>query len=151
MSIDKLKEREDLAQNKKLEKAYQDLDGLIGALNKKEVPTDLSASINQDIGLINTFSGTEGELTKALKNTNAKIRKVVAKELKLVAQGHYRNLWMILGMSAFGIPMGVVFSTSLGNFAFLGLGLPIGMGIGIALGVGMDKKAENDGRQLDIE
>jgi hypothetical protein len=33
----------------------------------------------------------------------------------------------------------------------LAIGLPIGMGIGIAVGTSMDKKAMNEGRQLDIE
>jgi hypothetical protein len=36
---------------------------------------------------------------------------------------------MVLGMSAFGIPMGVAFGLSMGNIGLLGIGLPIGMGV----------------------
>ncbi|MDQ1162310.1 hypothetical protein QE422_002678 [Chryseobacterium sp. SORGH_AS 447] len=34
---------------------------------------------------------------------------------------------------------------------FIGIGLPIGMSIGIAVGTLMDKKAQTEGRQLDVE
>ena len=57
---------------------------------------------------------------------------------------------MVLGMSAFGIPMGVLFGLSIGNMGMLGIGLPIGMAIGVGLGSSMDKKAYNEGRQLDF-
>jgi hypothetical protein len=58
---------------------------------------------------------------------------------------------MAIGMSAFGIPLGVAFGTSLGNMGLLGIGIPIGMVIGMAIGSGMDKKAFEEGRQLDLE
>ncbi len=54
-------------------------------------------------------------------------------------------------MSVFGVPLGVVFGASFGNMGFIGIGLPIGMVIGMALGVSMDKKAFEEGRQLDLE
>jgi hypothetical protein len=71
--------------------------------------------------------------------------------MKLVPKDYYRSLWMTLGMSAFGIPMGVVFGISMGSMAYLGIGLPIGLVIGIAVGTAMDKKALEEGRQLDVE
>ena len=54
-------------------------------------------------------------------------------------------------MSAFGIPIGVAFGSSVGNMGLLAIGMPIGMGIGIAVGAHMDKKAADQGRQLDLE
>ena len=57
---------------------------------------------------------------------------------------------MTLGMSAFGLPMGLALSTATDNFGLLGVGLPIGMVIGMAMGTGMDKKAKEEGRQLEI-
>ena len=54
-------------------------------------------------------------------------------------------------MAAFGLPIGAGFGASLQNMAFLGIGLPIGMAIGMAIGTGMDKKAFEEGRQLDLE
>ena len=70
--------------------------------------------------------------------------------MKLVPKFYYRNLWMVLGMSAFGIPLGVAFSMSIKNMAFIGIGLPIGMAIGMIVGTNMDKKAFDEGRQLDV-
>lgn len=60
-------------------------------------------------------------------------------------------MWLAVGMAAIGIPFGVVFGISLDNMSFLGIGIPIGMGIGIAIGTAMDKKARDEGRQLDLE
>ena len=49
------------------------------------------------------------------------------------------------------LPIGAAIGSVSGNMGVLGAGLPIGMGIGIAVGMSMDKKAINEGRQLDIE
>ena len=73
------------------------------------------------------------------------------KELKIVTKNYYRNLWMVLGMSAFGLPLGVAFGLSLGNIGLLAIGLPIGMAIGTLVGSKLDKKALESGKQLDIE
>ena len=56
---------------------------------------------------------------------------------------------LVLGMSVFGLPLGVAFGASLGDF--LGIGLPVGMAIGIAVGMEMDRKAYENGKQLDLE
>jgi len=58
---------------------------------------------------------------------------------------------MILGMSSFGIPLGVAFGFSVGNLALLGIGIPIGMAIGIGFGTYLDKKAKEEGRQLQYK
>jgi len=58
---------------------------------------------------------------------------------------------MALGMSIFGVPMGLIFGNSLDNMGFMAIGIPIGMVIGMGIGAGMDKKAEVKGRQLDYE
>ena len=54
-------------------------------------------------------------------------------------------------MTTFGLPIGAALGLSLGNMAFLGIGLPVGMSIGLGIGASMDKKAFEEGRQLDIE
>lgn len=60
-------------------------------------------------------------------------------------------MWMVLGMSAFGLPIGLMFGLMMDNLAFLGIGLPIGMGLGLTLGTALDKKAFENGNQLDLE
>lgn len=76
---------------------------------------------------------------------------MLEKEHKIVPKNYYQSLWMLLGMAAFGLPIGAAFGASIGNMAFLSIGLPIGMVIGLAMGAGMDKKALKEGRQLDVE
>ena len=120
-------------------------------MNKKELPDDLISTINKGIEEINSFSASDKELRKFIKKTQSRIVKLIEKELKLVPLNHYRNTWLAIGMSAFGIPLGVAFGTSLGNMEYIGIGLPIGMAIGIAVGTEMDKKAFKEGKQLDLE
>ena len=79
-----------------------------------------------------------------------RILKLIEKEQKLVPKNIYRNRWLAIGMSAFGIPFGVAFGISLGNMAFLAIGLPLGMAIGIAVGTDLDKKALKNGKQIDV-
>ena len=69
----------------------------------------------------------------------------------MVPKNYYRNMWLALGMSVFGLPIGVAFGASIGNMGLLGVGLPIGMAIGTLVGSQMDKKALKESRQLNIE
>ena len=96
------------------------------------------------------FEGTEKEQTKIIKKSYHRILSLIKKELGLVKKNHYRTLWMSLGMSIFGVPIGAGISVVLDNFAMIGAFIPIGMGIGMALGTGMDSKAAKEGKQLDL-
>ncbi len=151
MRINELHQKPDTGQNAKLREAYLQFDKLLSELRKKDLPDGLVISVNQDIEELNSASGSADETRKTLKKIQTRILKSLEKEVKLVPRNHYRNLWLALGMSAIGIPIGVAFGTMLGNMAFLGLGLPIGLAIGVAAGAGMDKKALEEGRQLDVE
>lgn len=130
---------------------YQKLRRLLLDLRKRSLPESLIENINTKVEGINN-SNLEGKpLQKLLSQTVADLLKQLEKELKLVPQHHYRTLWMVLGMSSFGLPLGVVFGMSIGNIALLGIGLPIGMAIGIAVGTSMDEKAKKEGRQLNLK
>ncbi len=151
MEIKKIKKRPDIEQHKKLTNKYIDFEKLISELNKKEIPPEIVNSINQDIEEINSFVGSNNELLKRLRKAQSKIIILIEKEVKLVTKNHYRNKWMAVGMAAFGIPFGAAFGAISGNMAFIGIGIPIGMAIGIAIGTAMDKKAFENGNQLDVE
>ncbi len=151
MEIKELKKRPNIDQNKKLISAYAQFDKLLTELNKKELPEEIINSINNGIDQLNSVSKSEKELRKQIRKTQSSILKLIEKVLKLVTKNHYRNTWTAIGMAGFGIPIGVAFGTSLGNMGLLGIGLPIGMVIGMAVGSGMDKKAFEEGRQLDLE
>ncbi|WP_297335063.1 hypothetical protein [Algoriphagus sp.] len=151
MKIKELKKRTGPDQNEKLMKAFVQFDNLLGELKKKDLSEDTVLLINQGVDQINSFSESEKELIKRIAKIQTGILSQVEKIHKVVVKNHYRNLWMALGMASFGLPLGVAFGMSLGNMAFLGIGLPIGMAIGIAVGSGMDKKASEEGRQIDLE
>jgi len=151
MEIKELTRRPSIEQDKRLKKSYAIFENLIDELKKKKIPGEILNSINQDIEEINSFSGSNKDLRKRISKSQSNILKLIEKELKLVPKNFYRNRWLAIGMSAFGIPLGVAFGASLGNMAFLGIGIPIGMVIGMAVGDGMDKKAFEEGRQLNLE
>ncbi|MCP2042850.1 hypothetical protein [Pontibacter sp. HSC-36F09] len=149
--IPKLQQREDLTQNDKLAEEFGRMQQLIDALNSKAIPEGIAATIAQQIEPLNSPDIPAPLYAARLKKTRSFILKLVEKQLKLVPQKHYQKLWLALGISALGIPFGVVFSVALKNFAFIGLGLPIGIGVGIAVGTQLDEQAKAEGRQLDLE
>jgi len=147
----KLLERQNISGNLKAFNAYQQLGKLLNALEEKEFPAETVDLINYEIEQLNSISDVDNFLVKATKEKEIRLIRLVEKKHKVVPKNYYRKLWMLLGMSAFGLPMGVVFGLSIGNLGMLGIGLPIGMGIGVGVGSSMDKKAFNEGRQLDFE
>ncbi len=151
MDIKELDIKLNIEQDKKLTNKYVYFEKLIDELKKREMPSKIVNSINQNIEGINSFSGSNKDLRKQIRKSQSNILKLIEKELKLVPKNLYRTRWMAIGMSVFGIPLGMAFGASLDNMAFLGIGIPIGMVIGMAIGAGMDKKAFEEGRQIDLE
>jgi hypothetical protein len=143
MTIRKIEERANTVQNVKLTKAYNKLQALINELNKREIPEDIQNTINTDIATINSFSETDKKLVKLLRKVHSRTLRLIEKELNLVAENHYRDLYM-----AIGVALGVAFSASFDNN---GLGLILGLVIGITAGIHFDKKAEQNGNQLNLE
>ena len=135
----------------KLGKTFQQFDALLKELRKRALPPNVIEAINRGIGEINSSALTGRDLRKEIKKHQTSILKLLEKELKLVTKNHYLTLWMILGMSVFGIPIGVFIGSLKENMGLLGIGLPIGMAIGLGVGVMLDKKAIKEDRQLDVE
>lgn len=150
MKIIELNEIQSTSENSKLFSLYTQFQKLLEELRKKELPDTLIEAINLDIEALNATTVPDHEFRKLLKEKQTKIVRVVEKEVKIVPQKYYMTTWLAIGMSAFGIPLGTVLGLSLGNMGLLGIGLPIGMAIGIAVGTNMDKKALQEGRQLDV-
>lgn len=151
MTLLPLEKSGQIERNEKLSKAHKNLQSLLKALQDRGVAAEVAAHFNKEIEQLNNLQIPDKKLLKKMRGTKNSILKFVEKKYKLVPQHYYRSLWMALGMTVFGIPMGIAFSTALGNFAFLAIGLPIGMPIGMAVGSAMDNKAREEGRQLDVE
>ncbi|MCP9198832.1 hypothetical protein MKO06_02870 [Gramella sp. GC03-9] len=136
----------------KIEAEYFQLSRLIDELEERKLPGNLVSQLNNHIDQLNDakFETNRKEL-KFLNKQKHAILKLLERQAKLVPVNYYRNMWLALGMSVFGLPLGVAFSSFLGNTAFIGIGIPIGMGIGIAIGTEKDKKARQEARQLNQE
>ena len=146
-----LKDRPEIKEQKNLYRTYKSFQVLIVLLTQKELAPEIKDSISQSIGHLNRFPTADKKFSKYLHSQQKEILKQVEKRHKWVPKNYYRNLWTALGMSVFGIPMGVVFGIMVDNMAYLGIGLPLGLAIGAAVGSNMDKKAKEEGRQLDVE
>lgn len=147
----KLIERQKISENLEASKIYQQLSELLNVLEAKKLPTETINSISQEIEQLNSMSDIDKHFVKAIKKKENIVIKLVEKKHKIVPKNYYKKLWMVLGMSVFGIPMGVLFGLSIGNSGLLAIGLPLGMAIGVGVGSSMDRKALNEGRQLDFE
>lgn len=151
MEFKELNNRQEILTDEKLFKSYNQFVKLLNELKKRELSEDLIKSVNLSVDKINSSTLTSKQLIKFIKKEQSSILKQIEKEHKIVPKNYYRNLWLALGMSAFGLPIGVALGLSVGNIGLLAIGLPIGMAIGLAFGSSLDKKALNEGRQLDIE
>jgi len=151
MNIIELNERQNLSADTKTNRIYIQLEELLNQLRKRNLPENIIESVNQDIEVVNAASLIGNDFRKLVKQKQNKIIKLLEKDLKVVPKNYYRNMWLALGMSVFGLPIGVAFGASIGNMGLLGVGLPIGMAIGALVGSKMDKKALEEGRQLNIE
>lgn len=135
----------------KLTKKFTSLSNLIFAAGKHDLPDSFVIYLNNEIDKISQFPGNTTETIKKLGEVQADFLKKLEKEHQLVPKNYYRNLWIPLGMGAFGVPIGVVFGLLMDNLSLLSVGFPIGIGFGVALGVSLDQKALKNGKQLDFE
>lgn len=139
--------------SKKLKESFENYQEIIQALEQRELKQNTTELINSQTEAVNTNATTvsDKKLYTILKKAEKRILKILESKEKITAKNHYRNLWLALGMSAFGIPLGVAISIASNNWGMVGVGLPIGMGIGIGFGASLDKKAQAENRQLDVE
>ncbi len=144
-------EENNLSKEIKVDNIYIQLNQLIEELNKKEIPDSVIEKVNQQISEINQAIISNQKWKKVAKKRQYQIVKLIEKELKIAPKNHYRNMWLAIGIGGIGVPIGVAIGSGLGNLAFLGLGIPIGLAVGISVGTSMDKKAFEEGRQLDVE
>jgi hypothetical protein len=141
---------ENLNQHRKLEKSFNKLSLLVEELNKKEIPEEIQEQINQEIEQVDAFMGSDNQHAKFISSAYNEILKRVRKALGLVPKHYYQNLWTALGLSVFGVPLGIAYAATLDSPAMFSIGIAMGLPIGLAIGIGMDKKANKEGKQLQV-
>ena len=150
MAIAELNRQEKNGFDPKLSKKLENFEKLLKKIVKQYIPPETEAHINAKIIALNTFQGNPRQVSRELYKSQSAISQKLEKDCKLVSKNYCRNQWMILGMSGFGLPMGVIIGLMIDNIGLLAIGLPIGMAMGLALGTVMDKKALIKGLQLDV-
>ena len=148
--INQLIERPDIVSDNRLHKIYVQLESLLIELNKRELPQEISNSINEHIDALNAMPDSKRELRIQIRTRQSKIIGLLEKDLKIVTKNYYRGVWLALGI-AIGLPMGVALGSAAGNMGYMAIGMRFGMVGGMAYGGNLDKKAFKEGRQLDIE
>lgn len=151
MEINQLNLASDKINNQKLNELYSQFQTILEKLNDKKLPSEAIQYINTIVEQINSTTLQDKSLLKLLKDKQNLIIKYLEKEYKIVPKNYYKKLWLALGMTAFGLPIGVAFGLIMKNMGLIGIGLPIGLGLGVAIGTSMDKKALQEGRQIDAE
>ena len=151
MTLIELNDNENAKKSANSNLYHTQIEFILRDLIGRDLPDYVVKSINADVEEINSTVETEFALNKLLRRKQKEIVTLLEKEMNIVPINHYRNKWMVVGMSAFGLPLGIDFGTSIGNIGMMAIGLPIGMAIGIVIGTNMDKKALADGRQLSVE
>jgi hypothetical protein len=132
--------------SKQLQESYNELQKLLLELKGRNLPRAVIDLINTEITRVNDSGFTK----KSIQKATLQVLSILEEELDLVPKSYYRRKWLALGIATFGIPIGVVIGLSLGNIGLLGIGLPIGLVIGIAVGDQKDKKALEEGKQLNF-
>lgn len=125
MEIIQVKLRPELEKNKKWLARYTEFVQLMDELRKRELPPDLVSTMNQGIAFLNSFQGSDKELRKQVRAQETRILKLIEKELKLVTKNSYRTRWMVIGMSAFGIPFGWLLEQLWGTWHSWPLAFPL--------------------------
>jgi thiol-disulfide isomerase/thioredoxin len=95
-------------------------------------------ALAQDLGNLIQLPGKERRRSHIKKIDN--IVKHLKKEHKLITEGYYRGMGMIMG-PAIGTGIGAASDNT-------GMGIAIGVAIGIVIGNYLDKKAEKEGRVI---
>ena len=136
---------------KRLVKCHNKLQLLLNAIAEKEIGPDSISNINQEIEQVNAAASVDEKAHKKAHNrAYNRISKLVQKEYGYVPKGYNLALWMSIGMSVFGIPMGMGIGLAVDNMGLLGIGIGSGMAIGMAIGAGLDEKAKKEGKQLNV-
>lgn len=134
----------------KLVLAYQRLQKLLEIAEQKPLSESSIQKINAKIEELNTSNKINGALLSLVQLTESEIIEIIEQDSKMVPKGHYSKRWIAIGMSAIGVPLGLIVGMLMDNIALLAVGIPVGLGIGSLIGKSLDSKAAEEGRQYSL-
>ena len=134
----------------KLVLAYQRLQKLLEIAEQKPLSESSIQKLNAKIEELNTSNKINGALLSLVQLTESEIIEIIEQDSKMVPKGYYSKRWIAIGMSAIGVPLGLIVGLLMDNIALLAVGIPLGLGIGSLIGKSLDSKAAEEGRQYSL-
>ena len=93
----------------------------------------------------------EGKLKRQLEITHHRILYILRRDVGIIPENYYRNLYLALGMSVFGLPLGALLASLLGNSSYLIFGMLFSLAAGIAFGSRKDQIADKENKVIRLE
>lgn len=147
----KLIERAETQQKKNWQETQTKYENLLNQLQTKELTSSFIDFVDEEINKLNQSELIAKKYFRMMESSRRRIINKMVQDLKLYPKQYHQNMWLALGMSVFGIPIGMLMSIVLDSMAFIGIGLPLGLSIGIFVGQAKDKKAKSEGKQIDTQ
>jgi len=139
-------------EDQKLYGSISTLNILISEIEAKSIPEEVCFKINYQIDKVNfSYRENDGLIKKQLDIAFRKILNILKRDLGIIPENYYRNLWLALGMSVFGLPLGALIATLTSNTSYLVFGMLMGIVIGIAYGSKKDKDALQENKVIILE
>ncbi len=131
--------------------SISNLNILISEIESKNIPEEVCYKINYQIDKVNSFSKEhEVKIKKQLEITVHRILHILKRDLGIIPENYYRNQYLALGMTVFGLPLGALIATLTGNTSYLAFGMLLGIPIGIAIGSKKDQIADKENKVIKI-
>ncbi len=124
---------------------------LISEIENKGVPEEVCYKINYQIDKMNSFANKkEGILNRQLEITYYRILYILRRDVGIIPENYYRNLYLALGMSVFGLPLGALIASFLENTSYLIFGMLFGLAVGIVIGSKKDQIADKENKVIRV-
>ncbi len=115
------------------------LNQLTEILEERSLNPESIEFVNQQITRLNGLQQERQAYYLQLQKTNYPLLRHLEKHYGWVPKGHNTTRWLTVGMSIFGIPIGVSIGLLADNMALLGIGFGLGMLVGLLVGYQKDQ------------
>ncbi len=133
----------------KVERSLRQYNKLLKLLQDKPLETETIDFITNQVKSIESLNLQLKNSSRKIKKSKQQLLSYLQKNEGIYPKNHFITLYMAVGMTAIGLPAGILLSFLVNNTAFLGVGLPIGLSIGLALGHQKDLQIKAKGKQIN--
>ena len=130
--------------------AVTQFEQLIQEIQRMELPPEVIVELNTELEKLELQLVFQKKFYEQIKTSKAVLLNILFKEVGVVPINHYRDLWIALGLSGIGLPLGIFLSFFMDNSSAIALGIALGCSMGIVIGSNLDNQAEAEGRQMAI-